>query len=178
MPRTYKLKNSISAHFRFTTKADMEWFSLVSRIIGPIVGRILDLIKQQLYAYVEVSVGAPKPFCLVIVNRANHPVVVERFSVEPDGFPSSNNGLLLNHSRVIEGKKLDTGQRARFYFTSSDFGEDTLREFKIEYSSTIFNWKIPRIRRKVSYDFLLHENTLSVVTSTTLSAYVVDRADS
>lgn len=136
----------------------------IGGLIG-LVGRSLDLIKQKIYVYIEVSFGAPKPYALTVINRSSFFVEVQSLDVEPDGFPDEGNGWHLSGAGLFKGQRLAPGQRIRFLFEAPQLGDNTLRQFSARYCSYLFGRRIPRSIQTTVYRFDARSHTVPVMAS-------------
>ncbi|MGR9099477.1 MAG: hypothetical protein ACU826_02810 [Gammaproteobacteria bacterium] len=65
----------------------------IGSILFRFIGRAFDIFKQKVYVYVEVSFNHDPPFCVVVKNRSNFEVLIDRLIVQPDGFPKAREWL-------------------------------------------------------------------------------------
>lgn len=147
--------------------------------IAALFGRVLDLFRQKAFIYVEVSFGLPLPYALTVVNRSSFQLLVENLLVEPDGFPTEDNGWSLSRVSLFRGQLLEPGQRIRFFFATPDLGSNPLRKFSLTYETRVFGRRIPRSKQRCEYDFSGRSNIITVTSSFPVGARPrADRAGS
>ena len=139
------------------------WLSLTPFV--PALKFLLDLFRQKIFVFVEVSGGLEKPFALTVVNRSRFEVSLESLNVDPDGFPDDANGLILSQSCFLKNQLLLPGQRIRFFLSSSDVGAQTKRRFRAQYSTLLWRWKVPRSVQVADAKFDLDAQMLRVRSS-------------
>ena len=138
--------------------------------IGRAFGKVLELFGQKVYVFVEVSFnsGGDKPYCLTVVNNSKYEVEIEKLLVSPDGFPTSDNGWLLNESKLFHNQLLKPTQKIRFYLENKDILEMPEREFKVTYKTKVFGWLIPRTEESCLHTFNLETQKLRVCSTFTM----------
>lgn len=134
-------------------------------IIGTMIGKMLEFFGQKVSVYIEISFNHDKPYRLIIKNRSGYDVLIDQLIVTPDGFPSKNNGWMLNDSKLFQNKKLQPGQKINVYFTHQDIGEIEKREFKVQYHTLIAGISVPRKEESCIHLFEKMENTVRLTIS-------------
>jgi hypothetical protein len=103
-------------------------------ILG-VFGKLLEILKQKAYVYVDVCFGADveAPYRLTVANHSSYDILLLGLNVMPDGFPDIDNGWQLNNSKLFENKILKPHQKIRFVLRGQDIGEYATRRFKVNY---------------------------------------------
>src|SRR5688500_11572506 len=108
------------------------------------VGRLLELLKQKAYVYVEVSFNHEPPYCIKGGNASACEIQIDGLEVSPDGFPSEANGWQLNDSSLFQNKVLKPGQKIKCYLNRESIGNEMKREFRVTYHTLVAGKRIPR----------------------------------
>ncbi|WP_416763114.1 hypothetical protein ACNI65_11400 [Roseateles sp. So40a] len=131
-------------------------------VCAKVIAFLLDLFRSQLEVYVDLKLFAAQPYEIVLINRSQHRVKIDRLQVVPDGFPSEANGWLISDRPFFKGRRLVTGQSVKILLKGADLGETTLRTFIVEYTTFFFGWEIARKKRLAECDFDITGMTISV----------------
>jgi hypothetical protein len=130
-----------------------------------VLARVLDILQQKAYIYVDVTFGADVPYCLTVLNRSSFDILLVHLLATPDGFPTPDSGWQLNQSQLFKNKILKPGQRIRVQLRHQDIGEVAHRRFKIEYCTLLKGKRIPRLQQSCEHDFVRADHTVTVSSS-------------
>lgn len=141
-----------------------------------LLNKLLEFFQQKAFVYVDVSFGTKRPYAITVVNRSRFDVHLLHLSVDPDGFPTVNNGWSVNDADLFRDKMLKPGQTIRLCLTSNDIGTNGRRTFVITYLTIVRGKRIRRYEQTCTYDFDRDAHSVRVTSSATINYDVVSKS--
>jgi hypothetical protein len=140
-----------------------------------LLNKLLEFFQQKAFVYVDVAFNSEKLYEVTVINHSKFDVHLNYLNVEPDGFPSVENGWSINDAGLFRDKMLKPSQRIRFCLSSNDIGKHGKRRFLINYSTILCGKRVPRYEQTCEYDFDLDTHNVKVASTATINYEVINR---